>query len=211
MAAIATERRRYTLDEFVALIEELDLAGAQDWFEVVGGELAAHGSPTDPHMRAAIVCLLFLGDAERAGHGRVGTDRTVALDYRGPGLPVQHAYKPDAFFVTVDGQAILEHPETPSVVGAPDVVVEVLSPTTERFDRAPRGGKFRGYRDFGVRVYWPVDVREQTVTTFERRGADLVATATLRPGDTLRCPLFPELELPVAQLFTAPAPGRRGG
>ena len=207
MAAIATERRQYTLPEFLDLLVELELAGAQDWFEIVGGELVAHASPTDPHMRAAVACLLFLGDAQRAGYGQMGTDRTVALDYRRPNIPVQHAYKPDAFFVMRGGRAILRHPETPSVVGAPDVVVEVLSPTTERFDRAPRGGKFRGYRDFGVRVYWLVDVREQTVTTFERQGADLVETATLRPGDTLRCPLFAGLTLPVADLFAVPEAG----
>ena len=201
MAAIATERRRYTLDEFVALIEELELAGAQDWFEVIGGKLVAHASPTDPHMRAAVACVSLLIDAQRAGYGQVGFDRTVALDYQRPDLKVQHAYKPDAFFVRRGGTAILNHPETPSVVGAPDVVVEVLSPNTARFDRPPLGGKFRGYREYGVRVYWLVDVKEQTVTTFERRGADLIETATLRPGDTLRCPLFPELSLPVAEVF----------
>ena len=203
MAAIATERRHYTLPEFIALAEELELAGSQDWYEIIGGELVAHASPVDPHMRAAIGCLLFLGDAQRAGYGRVGTDRMVVLDYRGPGLPVLHAYKPDAFFVMLDGRAILEHPETPSVVGAPDVVVEVLSPSTERHDRPPKGKKFRAYEEAGVRCYWLADPERRTLITYERRGERLVETAVLRPGDALRCPLFPELELAVAELFRA--------
>jgi len=201
MAAIATERRHYTLPEFLALLDELELAGSQDRFEIIGGELVAHASPVDPHMRAAIACLLFLGDAQRAGYGRVGNDRTVVLDYRGPGLPVAHVYKPDAFFVATDGLAILEHPETPSVVGAPDIVVEVLSPSTARHDRPPKGKKFRAYEEAGVRHYWLADTDRRALAAYERRGERLVETATLRPGDTLRCPLFPELGLAVDTLF----------
>jgi len=201
MAAIATERRRYTVADFLALADELEFAGSQEWFEIIGGELVSHASPEDPHMRAAIVCLGYLIDAQRAGYGRAGTDRTVVLDYRGPDIPVEHAYIPDAFFVVRERVAILQHPEVPSVVGAPDIVVEVLSPTTARFDRPPRGKKFQGYEDAGVRHYWLVDTRGRTITTYELRDGKLLATAVLRPGDTLRCPLFPEFGLPVAEAF----------
>jgi hypothetical protein len=64
MAAVATERHRYTVSEFLALAAELERAGAQEWFEIVEGELVAYATPEDPHMRAAIACLLFLGDAQ---------------------------------------------------------------------------------------------------------------------------------------------------
>ncbi len=204
MAAIATERRRYTLPEFLALLDELEQAGSQDRFEIIGGELVAHASPENPHMRAAMGCLMLLLDAQRAGHGQAGNDRMVVLDYRGPSLPVAHAYKPDAFFVATDGRAILEHPETPSVVGAPDVVVEVLSPSTARHDRPPKGKKFLAYEEAGVRHYWLADTKRRTLTTYERRGERLVETAVLRPGDTLRCPLFPDLGLLVDWLFGTP-------
>jgi Uma2 family endonuclease len=204
MAAIATERRRYTLPEFLALLEELELAGSQDWYDIIGGELVAHASPVDPHMRAAMACRKLLLDAQWAGFGRAGNDRTVVLDYRGTSLPVAHAYKPDAFFVATDGRAILDHPETPSVVGAPDIVVEVLSPTTARFDRPPKGKKFLAYEEAGVRYYWVADPVRRTLATFERRGERLVETAVLRPGHTLRCPLFPELGIKVVWHFGTP-------
>jgi Uma2 family endonuclease len=201
MAAIATERQRYTVAEFIALADELELAGSQEWVEIIGGELVSHASAEDPHMRAAIVCLGYLIDAQRAGYGRAGTERMVVLDYRGPDIPVEHAYKPDAFFVLREREAILQHPEVPSVVGAPDVVVEVLSPTTARFDRPPRGKKFQAYERAGVRHYWLVDTRAMTITTFALQAGKLVETAVLGRGDTLRCPLFPELGLPVTELF----------
>lgn len=201
MAVIATERRQFSVAEFIALADELELAGSQEWYEIIGGELVSHASAEDPHMRAAIACLLFLGAAQRAGYGRAGTDRMVVFDYRGPDVPVEHAYKPDAFFVVKEREAIFQHRETPSVVGAPDVVVEVLSPTTARFDRPPRGKKFRAHESAGVRYYWLVDPHGQTVTTYELRVGTLVATAVLRHGDTLRCPLFPEMGVQLADVF----------
>jgi Uma2 family endonuclease len=201
MAAVATERRRYTVSEFLALVDDLELAGVQEWFEIIEGELVAHASPIDPHMRAAIGCLMLLLDAQRAGYGRAGVDRMVVLDYQGPNIPVEHAYKPDAFFVALDGKAILDHPDVPSVVGPPDIVVEVISPTTARNDRPPLGKKFRGYQQYGVRYYWLADTIQRTITTYERRGSRLVEAAVLRPGDTLRCPLFPELGVEVTWLF----------
>jgi Uma2 family endonuclease len=201
MAAPATERRQYTLWEFLALADDLALAGGQDWLEIIEGELVAHASAEDPHMRAAAACTILLLDAQRAGYGRAGFDRTVALDYRDPDTPVRHAYKPDAFFVARGGKAMLQHPDTPSVVGAPDIVVEVLSPSTANDDLPPSGRKFKGYQEAGVGYYWLVDTKRQTVTTYALAGERLVETAVLRPGDTLRCPLFPELGVAVAMLF----------
>lgn len=198
--ATATERQRYTLPEFLALLNELERAGSQDWYEIIDGELVAHASPIAPHIRAAVACLL-LGDAQRAGYGRAGGDRTVVLNYQGPSLNGTHAYKPDAFFVLNDGRAILDHPNVPSVVSAPDIVVEVISPTPARFDRPSRGAKVRAYRAYGVRVYWLVDTKRRTVTTFERQGDTLVESAVLRPGDTLSCSPFPELGMSEDTLF----------
>lgn len=188
MAALASERRTYTALEFLELAADLELASSQEWHEIIGGELVAHASPVDPHMRAAIGCLMLLIDAQRAGYGRAGTDRMVVLDYRGPTVPAEDVYKPDAFFVLREREAILDHPDLPSVVGAPDVMVEVLSPNTARFDRPPRGKKFGAYERAGVRFYWLVDVKRRTVTTYERRDGRLVASEALRPGDTLHCP-----------------------
>jgi Uma2 family endonuclease len=44
--------------------------------------------------------------------------------------------------------------------GAPDLVVEILSPTTARYDRVV---KFQKYLEAGVREYWMVSPEEKTV------------------------------------------------
>lgn len=201
--AVATpsDRRRYTLSEFLTLLLELELAGSQEWYEIIGGELVAHDSTNYPHMRATVRILHFLGDVRLAGYGEEGTDRTVALDYRGPDEPIHDAYKPDAFFVVTARRDMLDRPDIPAVAGAPDLVVEVLSHSTARFDRPPRGKKFLAYERAGVRFYWLVDPRAQTIIQYELREGKLVEVARLGPADTLRCPLFPELSLPLAEVF----------
>lgn len=48
-------------------------------------------------------------------------------------------------------------------VGAPDLIIEVLSPTTNRLDRIT---KFNLYQQAGVKEYWLVDTDTKTVQVF---------------------------------------------
>ena len=50
-----------------------------------------------------------------------------------------------------------------AVYGAPDLVVEVLSPTTEKRDR---GYKKKLYEKFGVREYWLVDTHKRSIEVY---------------------------------------------
>lgn len=54
--------------------------------------------------------------------------------------------------------------------GAPDMVVEILSPSTQRHDRLVKLGL---YQRAGVREYWIVSPEEQTVQVFLRQDGSL--------------------------------------
>ncbi len=47
--------------------------------------------------------------------------------------------------------------------GAPDLIIEIISPSSSRHDRVR---KFNKYLESGVREYWLVDPRDKTVTVF---------------------------------------------
>jgi Uma2 family endonuclease len=48
-------------------------------------------------------------------------------------------------------------------IGAPDLIVEIISPSTNKYDT---GEKFKLYESSGVREYWIVFPREKAVKTF---------------------------------------------
>ena len=59
------------------------------------------------------------------------------------------------------------------VYGAPDLVVEVLSPSTAQYDR---GRKMRVYAQCGVREYWIVSPGDRTVEQYLPEGDSLSST-----------------------------------
>ena len=57
------------------------------------------------------------------------------------------------------------------------------------------------YSRRGVREYWLVDWRQQTVEVYRREQAALRLVATLGNEDALTCPLLPGFTVPVASLW----------
>jgi Uma2 family endonuclease len=142
----------------------------------------------------------FLLEAKRAGFGQVRTaPRAVAFDYAEHELASEDVTHPDVMFVREDRREIMG---PRCVEAAPDLVVEVLSPTTSDLDQ-PYGRKWAIYERYSVPYYWIVDVTARTITQYtwhERRFGEPVV---LRSGDTLSCPLFPGLTCSVDDIFTS--------
>jgi len=57
------------------------------------------------------------------------------------------------------------------LVGVPDLVLEVISPSTEGLDRHT---KRDDYERFGVREYWLIDPRKHTIVVFSLKGGRFV-------------------------------------
>jgi Uma2 family endonuclease len=84
------------------------------------------------------------------------------------------------------------------IEGAPDLVVEVLSASTEARDR---GVKRSLYARHGVREYWIVDPAAAAVERHRLVDGELARVDALARGDTLRTGLLPELAIPLEELF----------
>jgi Uma2 family endonuclease len=105
--------------------------------------------------------------------------------------------EPDLLFVSADRLGII----TPAnVQGAPDLVVEILSPASRRHDEVR---KLALYDRAGVVEYWLVDAEAETVKAFRRQGPHFGRPDLLgaRHGDVLRTPLLPGLEIRLADVF----------
>lgn len=86
------------------------------------------------------------------------------------------------------------------VTGAPDLMVEVLSPGTENEGR-DRRVKLQLYSRHGVREYWVVDWRQRALEVYRRVEAALVLSQTLHPEDELTSPLLPGFTCRVSDLL----------
>jgi Uma2 family endonuclease len=104
---------------------------------------------------------------------------------------------PDVLFVSVARAGVVGPAHA---AGAPDLVVEVLSPSTHRRDELL---KRDAYEKAGVEEYWIVDSEGETVKVLRRDGPGFGRPRLLsaRDGDGLATPLLPGLELPLAALF----------
>src|SRR5262249_38749947 len=85
--------------------------------------------------------------------------------------------------------------------GAPDIALEVLSEGSAKYDRK---AKLLGYAKIGVSEYWIAAPADRTIERLVSRGGKYLVEQVLMPGDRLRCPRFPGLEIPVEELFTLP-------
>ena len=113
-------------------------------------------------------------------------------------LPSGDTVEPDVSFIAARRFAAAPKPVAGKFLRiVPNLVVEILSPTTARKDRIDKKSV---YERNGVDEYWIVDPARKQVTVFHRgkRGYGAGATVTT---DTIRSRVLPELGLAVKDLF----------
>jgi len=88
--------------------------------------------------------------------------------------------------------------EKRGVVGAPDLVVEILSPFTARKDISK---KFDLYELAGVREYWVVFPNEQFIQVYRLVNGVYGRHQIVEPGDVLEVPWLDDFKLDVAAVF----------
>lgn len=159
-------------------------------YEVIDGELHVTPAPDWGHQvfvtNLAAVLATFV-KRHRLGH--------VVVAPTGVVLGEETGVEPDVIFISSARSDIISRR---GVEGAPDLVVEVLSPSTAARDR---GIKMRAYAAAGVPHYWMANpvTRSVEVHRLGEHGYELVAVFST--GDILRSDLFAGLEIPLDDLW----------
>lgn len=163
--------------------------------EVIEGELIVGPSPFADHQRIAGT-LYFLIRGILETQPAIGEAFTAPLDVvlraDAPAIVVQ----PDLVFVAAANLGIVGK----VVVGAPDLVVEVVSPGSERTDAVR---KRELYGRFGVREYWLVWPGEERIDVFtlSADGHSYGDPRTVSSGDVLTSAVLPGFELAIDRVF----------
>ncbi len=179
---------RFTYEDYKSLPESMEKR-----YELLDGDLMMVPAPTTRHQFISRNLEFILHGFVRA-HG-LGSVLYSPVDVVFGEDAAREVAQPDIVFISRARASIIKEGE---IQGAPDLVVEVLSPGTEVRDR---GYKQHLYGRYGVREYWIVDPEAETVEVYgmTRTGFDLAGRYTV--DDALTTQLFPGLGIDLEEVF----------
>ena len=159
-------------------------------YEIIEGELYGTPSPRRAHQELAGNLFVVLKPFVTAR--RLGTVFIAPFDVI---LEETSVVVPDLLFVAQDRVEIVTDR---GVRGAPDLIVEILSPGTARRDRVE---KAKLYARHGVRHYWLADPEARILEVYELGEGQYRRAASLADDDSFSPSLFPGLTIPLSSLW----------
>jgi Uma2 family endonuclease len=159
-------------------------------YEVIEGDLYMSPAPRSIHQR--VMARLYGYLWEYLKHRPVGEAFFAPIDVILPDLatPVQ----PDLLFIANERLDIIKDK---FVDGAPDLIIEVLSPGNPALDRRT---KFRVYAQAGVREYWIIDPDGCTVEINVLRGQAYAPLGNFSPGEQTRSEVLADFSVAVSEI-----------
>lgn len=157
--------------------------------ELIDGELIVTAAPGGSHQDVALrLGAALLKHAEHHGGHAYMAPRDVYLDDA-------NVVEPDVLFLREEH---LDRIEERVVRGAPDIVVEVSSPSTRRLELVRKRGL---YARFGVPEYWYVDLQAEEVYIDRLVKGSYTKSRTLSRGEVLESPEIPGFAIEIDYLL----------
>lgn len=180
-------RRKLTYEDYLLFPED------GNRHEILDGEHFVTAAPNLLHQSIVVELTSWIAPFVR--RHRLGRLYLAPADVL---LGEHDVVQPDLLFVSQARARILTEL---NVQGAPDLVIEVPSPSTRRRDE---GLKLERYELLGVLEYWMVDPARSAAHIYRRSGERLQTVAELAAtsGDILTSSLFPGLEIPLLEIFS---------
>lgn len=92
----------------------------------------------------------------------------------------------------------LEKIDNKGCVGAPDLVVEILSPGNSKKEMK---NKFELYEEAGVREYWIIDPERESISIYILQNGKYIGLAPVVEGEKVVSHIFPNLEMDTKEIF----------
>lgn len=175
-------KTQITAQEFFALPETNQLQ------QLIEGELVLV-SPVDPHQVAVLTAAIYLKRVAPPGRLRIAPSAVHLDDSNVP--------EPDVFWVSAENTTCFVGSDQ-RWHGAPDLIIEVLSPSSIRHDRVT---KFQLYEKHGVREYWIVEPNAHTVEVWALKNGLYEYQNVYGTTETFTSPVL-NTTISVAELLT---------
>ncbi len=153
--------------------------------EIIGGELFVAAAPSTRHQRLLVELVALIHSfLKQHPIGNVFVAPTEVM------FDEFDSVEPDVFLVFKNSRAEITEKR---VVGSPDWIIEVLSPSNSDYDLET---KRKLYLRYGV-LYWVVNPVEETITVWDAE------KRVYKAGDEIDVSVLPGFSLNVAELFDA--------
>lgn len=182
--------REYTPRRVMLTYEDYCRMPSGNRYELVEGDIRMTPSPSVFHQRISRrIEKVLLEWVERHELGEV---LHAPIDVV---LSEHNVVQPDILYVARERLGIIKEA---NIQGAPDLVVEILSPSDAEWDRVT---KRRVYARFGVREFWIVGPESRNIEVCVFRDCELKTFQVYPPGTRLSSPLLNDFTLDVAEVF----------
>ncbi len=160
-------------------------------YELIDGELILVGSPREIHQRTAkrLFRLILLAEDNGLGWAYYAPFDVVLTD--------NDVVQPDMLFISREREDIIT---AANVQGAPDLVVEILSPSTARRDWTQ---KRELYARHEVKEMWLVEPEAGIVWMLTLRDGELAIAGIYGEGQSFTSPTLGGLTIDLTDVFTA--------
>ncbi len=181
-ASLQTRDKVWTYEDYLGLDDGV-------YLEIINGKAFMSPAPELFHQRWARK--IFLAVERHVEAGKLGEVFFAPVDVV---LDDLNVVQPDLVFVSTANAGLLARR---GVMGAPDLVVEIISPDSSRRDRYD---KRELYARFGVKEFWLADVAKCSIEilSLHKGGYQLLSCATNE--GKVRSEVLPGFELDLASL-----------
>jgi Uma2 family endonuclease len=189
---MSVDTKKLTYEEYLAMPE------MKCRYEIIDGELMMAASPIPIHQWIAANLFRAIDPFVRAG--RLGILFFAPLDILISRVPLR-TRQPDLLFLSAARSGITAGAQLRGLQllqQAPDLVIEILSPTNARRDIDQ---KLEDYRSIGVHECWIVSPEALTVEVVRLAVEGLQTLDIFGTGMTIHSEVLDGLALPVAEVF----------
>lgn len=164
-----------------------------NYYEIIDGEMIRKSAPTPMHQEVS-KNLLFILETYNRQYKR-GNIFYAPVDVF---LDEYNKPQPDLVFVSTEKKAIITND---CIMGVPDLVVEIISPTSVIRDRIEKKNL---YERMSVQEFWLVDPQYEEIEIYTLKNGhyELLSAATTREGE-LTSALFEGLTINLADIFSS--------
>lgn len=176
------QTRQMSLDEFLALPE------SQNHVEFIKGEVWMSPTPIYSHQKIVFNVAKVIDKIGNSGETVISPMDVYFAD--------DVILQPDVFWVAPDNEGCFVADDYWH--GAPDLVVEVLSPSTATRDR---GVKYDVYEASGVREYWLIDPSALNIEIYVLQASKFQRFGVFGNNDSVNSPVLSDTTIPVNTIF----------